>query len=237
MGARYFFILLLILAACETALQTIPTSEYTKPAASEPTENPCEGVSCTNGQICQDGICTCGANEKLCDNKCIDENACCTNDDCDSGNCENNVCTAPEECKFGEELKKGECKCTSDKIYCEEQDTCIDREACCMHTECDKFERCVPTLLRSSICLRMGEKKICKAIGGNGRAEIFNAQEHAFRITAQDWWGDGSITFEINDETIRVPQNGTVEYTPANATIFHEGIEVIGGYCKEDEEI
>jgi hypothetical protein len=90
-------------------------------------------------------------------------------------------------------------------------------------------------MLRTRICLELSDKKLCKLVADNGRAEIFNALNESFRITPTEWHNDGSVEFEINNETIRIPTNTTTEYAPVNATLYHEGITMQGGYCKEDD--
>ncbi len=239
MGVKHLFVILLILlAACEPALRTVPTSEHqavAEQANIEQEKDLCANINCTIG-FCQAGVCTCGTGKKLCNNKCIDEETCCTNEDCDTGNCEEGVCQEPKECNFGEELKKGECRCASDKIYCEEQKRCIDRDGCCIHTQCNKFERCAPTNLRTSLCIKIEEKKLCKIVSDLGRTELYEIKEHEFNVKAAEWLNDRSITFDFDNQSIRIAENATVTYEPANATLFHEGIEVVGGYCKEDED-
>jgi hypothetical protein len=241
MGAKQFFIaLLILLAACESALQTIPTSQYQPTVetstVTEKQIDACANVTCQAGHICQAGICGCPTDKKECNSDCIDENSCCTDDDCETGTCQDGTCFEAEECKFGEALKKGQCQCAPDKVYCSEQRKCIDKNDCCVHSQCPSFERCVPTLYRTSLCIKIGEKRICKIVADNKRAEVFNVLDFSFRITATDWWSDEGVTFEINNETIRLATNETTEYQPANATLYQEGIEILGGYCKEDEE-
>ena len=236
MGARYILIALLILAACEPALQTIPTSEYKSLEATTETVDLCKDVNCTGGQVCQAGNCGCPTGKKLCNNDCISSTECCTDDDCDSGNCQDGVCLEAKECKFGEELKKGECRCAEDKFYCGEQGKCIDRTDCCIHSQCKSFERCVPTNWRTSLCIQIEEKKQCKLLSDLNRTELYEIKDNEFRIGATDWWNDGSITFNFSNESIRLRPNELKSYETANATLFHEGIEVIGGFCKEDED-
>ena len=239
MGGKYLLILFLILlVACEPELRSTPTSEYMPIAEATPapeTTDLCASVTCPAGQNCLNGNCTCDEG-KMCNGDCISEQSCCMNNDCETGVCDDGECITPEDCTYGEEFKDGECQCTKDKTWCGEQRKCISRDSCCAHIQCDKFERCVPTLLRTSICLEIGEKKMCKLVADNGRAEIFNALNDSFRITPTEWYNDGSLEFEINNQTIRIPTNTTTEYAPANATIYHEGITSQGGYCKEDEE-
>jgi len=241
MGVKYFFItLLILLIACESAIQTVPTSEYQPPVEGiqsaedvEQTANPCEGVVCSGGQICEKGTCTCGSDKKLCNDQCIAKDGCCEHSECETGACENGACVT-KECKFGEELKNGECVCTSDTKKCGEQGKCIDRKSCCIHTQCPTFNRCVPTSWRTSFCIKIGEKKLCRILADNDKDELFIVKGQEFRVQATDWLSNESIRFNFANETIHLVANEQI--TRVNATLFHEGIQVVGGFCKEDRE-
>lgn len=234
MGSRYLLILFLILASCEPALQTIPTSEY-QPAVdvTHQTTDLCSDVQCLEGQTCNQGKCECKEETKLCNNKCIPDEACCTDKDCEQGTCEKGQCTTVE-CTIGEEYEDGECQCQEDMMYCTEQKKCIDKKSCCRHQECDSFQRCVPTNYKTSLCIKIEDKKLCKTFADQERSELYTVLDEDFKVKPTDWWNDQSITFEINNQTIRIKQNETVALT--NATLFLEGFEKIGGYCKEDED-
>lgn len=239
MGIKYILnTLLILLVACQPAIQTVPTSEY-QPLVDVETEviaDACAGINCPNDQVCKEGTCSCPTGEKLCDGKCIDKDACCTDNDCDTGLCVDGDCKVAEECKFGEELKKGTCGCEEDKIYCSSQEKCIGRGDCCVHTECDNFERCVPTGWRVSFCIRIEEKKVCKMLADNERVELFDVKGNDFRVDAVDWLSDGSITFTVNNESITLGKDQTISIDELNATVFQEGIDVTGGFCKEDTQ-
>lgn len=232
MGGKYFLIILLILAACEPYTQTTPTQSLGEPAQ-EITTNPCATIQCSNDKICQNGQCTCPTNKKQCGDTCIQENECCTNTDCQNGSCQDGECVT-ETCAYGEIFKNGECKCAPDKTYCSEQKKCISRNSCCIHTQCPTFHRCVQTSYSTSLCITIGPKKFCRTIADNGRVEIFNVLNESFRIAAENWNNDETVEAVINDEEFIVT-NKTTNYG-TNATIFHEGINTIGGYCKEDED-
>jgi len=236
MGSKYFAVLLLILLACEPALQTIPTSEYQPAVEAQTTQTSdlCKNVNCTNGQTCQNGKCACPDDKKLCDNKCISKEKCCTDKDCETGLCLNSTCTTPKECSLGEEFKNGECTCAKDRIYCPEQKKCINKDKCCTHAQCDSFERCVPTSLKASLCIIIEDKKVCRALADQDRTELFTVKETEFKVKPTDWWNDNSITFTINNQSIRLKFNELTNFS--NATIYQEGITISGGYCKEDEE-
>ncbi len=241
MGGRNLLIaVLILLAACGPAINTIPTSEYVPPyeppAESKPviSVDQCQDVTCPEGQTCREGECTCSSSKKVCGEECIDKDECCTSEDCSSGYCKEGVCFAAEECKYGEVLKSGECDCGPDMKLCPEQNKCIKREACCIHGQCSgaKYERCVPTGWTTRFCLETNEKEICRSLADNNREEYLSLEE-SLRVKATDWWSDGSITFTINNESIRIDEGKTQKYN--NITIFHEGIEATGGFCKEDD--
>lgn len=236
MWGKYFSLLLIFVIACNPSLDTAPTSQRSVPVEIVPVaEDLCAAVSCPVGMICSAGNCMCSSGMKECDNACIDSDACCSNADCDSGTCEDGKCVIATECEFGEILKNGECRCAPDKIYCGEQDKCIDREDCCVHSQCNRFERCVPTNWRASLCVKFGEKKSCKVLADHERTEFFKINDVEYRAGAVEWWSDGSVTFMIENESVRIGENVTIPHL--NASFFHEGIDVVGGFCKEDEEI
>jgi len=245
MGSRYLFVALLVLVACQTAIETVPTSEYVPKVQTSNTEisvaddleiaDPCANLTCPESQNCNNGKCGCESDEKMCDELCINKSDCCTSDDCDQGSCQNGSCI-DVECKRGLEFSNGECVCEKGTVMCNEQERCITQGDCCIHSQCPRNNRCVETMLRTSLCIEIGQKKVCKAVADNKRAEIFDVLDHDFRINANDWWADGSISFIINDEDIRIAKNETIDYAQANATIFFEEIQTIGGHCKEVTE-
>ncbi len=243
MGAKYIFIILLILlAGCEEALQAVPTSEYQQnitEAAENATIDLCKDVSCPEGQICKNGKCTCTTG-KLCNNKCIPSNSCCKDSECPSKKCDEGKCAPILQCDYNEAFKDGECGCATDYTYCKEQGKCIQKGDCCVHSQCPSFERCVETNLRTSFCLKLDEKKVCRLIADNNRTEVITIKDNEFRVTPKDWLSNGGITVHFNNENITILSNKTESYVNAsmNASVmlFYEGIDMTGGFCKEDEE-
>lgn len=239
MGERYFFILFLIfLAACQPYVQSTPTSQYQRIVDTELSEqtqtDSCESVACQSGQVCKDGKCTCPFGEKKCGNACIERNACCLDNDCVSGACDEGKCVPAPDCEFGETYKNGECQCASGKTYCKEQGKCIGRNDCCVHSQCNRFERCVKTDWKTSLCAKVDEKKVCRIIAEKKRLEHFDVKGNEFRVSVMNWLSDGSIDFNVSNTTIRLAENETKLY--GEVTLFQEGIEVTGGFCKEDED-
>ncbi len=84
------------------------------------------------------------------------------------------------------------------------------------------------------MCAKTDEKKTCKIIAERKRLEQFEIKGNEFRVNAIAWLSDGSVDFNVSNKTIRLAENVTSEY--GNVTLFQEGIEVIGGFCKEDED-
>ncbi len=238
MGGRYIFILFLIfLVACQPYIQTVPTSQHQGAVVVELSEaqtDLCENVTCSDGQVCKDGKCECQNGKKLCGNECIDSKDCCSGKDCASGICDEGVCGEAPDCRYGEILKNGKCQCAADKLYCKEQDKCIGRNDCCVHSQCERFERCVETNYRVSLCAKVDEKKICKIVADRNRTELYEIKENTFTVEPLSWLSDGSVELNVSNETIRLAGNVTTQY--GNVTLFQEGIEVTGGFCKEDED-
>jgi len=134
-------------------------------------------------------------------------------------------------CSYGEESES--CKCTKDNYYCPEQKKCIPKGTCCVHSQCPQFNRCVPTIWSASLCIKQDSKKLCKQIVDNDRTELFTVLNQTYKIKAINWSNDSIITLQINEQTMNITINPVQLDT---VTIYHEGIEVLGGYCKEDED-
>lgn len=81
-------------------------------------DDPCKNVSCSNGKTCENGTCKCPAGTKECNGKCIDKNACCSDNDC-SGNatCKNGSCIEEKKCTSSEySLTKPTCGADYDLV-------------------------------------------------------------------------------------------------------------------------
>lgn len=232
MGVRALLLVFLVfLAACEPALQTRPTSEYQLPEeTSDEPVNLCADVSCNENEECYQGDCICEEGYKTCNNTCIPDDQCCTTDDCAEGTCEQGICV--QDCHFGETFEDNACDCGSDRKYCPEQDRCIPRDACCVHSQCDRDQRCVPVQLRARLCLETDNKTKCRLLADNGRDEVVAVNNVDYRLEATNWWNDNTITFTVNNETIRLDKND--QHTLANIAFYYENFEEVGGYCKED---
>ncbi len=239
MGEKYLFAaLLVLLIACQPEVRTIPTSEYQPPIDTtvQQTVDLCKDVNCTAGKVCRQGNCVCPSEKKACENDCIPKADCCTGKDCASEICEDGKCLEPKECRINEEFKSGECKCAKDKVYCKDQNKCIDSGDCCIHGNCDSFERCVPTNWITSFCIKIEDKKICKILSDLNRTESYEVKDNEFEVKPTDWWQNESVTILVNNESMRLAMNETKRVEEVNATLFHEGVQITGGFCKEDED-
>lgn len=247
MGFKYIFIafLILLVACSPAALQAVPTAQRESVASTEtstPVSNVtdlCKNVNCSEGQTCKNGKCACETG-KLCGKACIDKNACCTDKDCPSGKCESNACTVAKDCRYGEELKNGECECAKGYNLCREQGKCIPSNSCCVHSQCKSFERCVESNWRTSFCIKIDEKKLCKILADNNRTEVFDIKTDEFRVGAQYWLSNGSVRFNFNNENFTLAENKTQSYVNGtmneSVLLFQEGVKITGGFCKEDDE-
>lgn len=232
---QLFIIMLLILAACSDAgVRTVPTSNYT-PTVFDPEDapvNPCAAILCAPGQTCLNGECICQTG-KACANKCIASNACCTNSDCATQNCVNNTCAPAKLCNLGEQLINGECECSSDRVFCREQNKCIKKGDCCYFGQCPRFQRCQPTTYRASLCIQIGEKKSCKSLGEIRSGEFFQLGNFTANAQILQWLSDGSLRVDVSGKNFTLLPK--TSQTIGNATIYQEGIDVLGGKCEPDE--
>jgi hypothetical protein len=79
------------------------------------------------------------------------------------------------------------------------------------------------------------DKKVCRTISDLNKTELYTLKDLEFRVQATGWWNDNSTTIAIGNESIRLKTNEEAEFEQ-NITIYQEGIQIIGGYCKEDED-
>ncbi|PIN75704.1 hypothetical protein COV18_02545 [Candidatus Woesearchaeota archaeon CG10_big_fil_rev_8_21_14_0_10_37_12] len=238
MATKYFFAtLLLFLLACQPALQAVPSSAYQNQNQPEET-NPCAAVSCLAGQICENGECICSKGTKMCDGQCIAEHICCDNNDCNSEDFCNNGTCEPVSCEYGQQAKDGECVCAENMKYCSEQRKCISKESCCVFSMCSEYDRCVETLWRTHLCFELPNKTTCKAVGDNDQTVLFSLEGEDFRVSTKRWYSDERIMFSINNEDITIPTHAKIPYNQTelqDLSLYHEGIIVLGGFCKPDE--
>lgn len=232
---QLFLLVLLILAACETAVQTVPSSNYTPSVFEEPAPeiDPCADKTCPAGQTCSNGICGCETG-KLCGKTCIPNNACCTNSDCVTQNCVNGTCAPAKECSIGEQLEDGECVCSADFIKCPEQGKCIKKGSCCYHGNCPRFNRCQPTTYRSSICIVLGEKKVCRTLGEQRNSEFYQLGNSTFNTDILAWLSTGDLRVRVNGQNLTLRANKTEMLN--GAKLYQEGIDILGGNCEPDED-
>lgn len=225
-----FLVLMLFLAACNSTIQAeegpvkIPKQEKAPQA-----KDPCEGIECPEGKVCKQGKCTCETG-KACGEDCIPQDACCTDADCE-GKCTDNECAVP--CSHGEVFKEGECKCAEGFKFCEQQDKCIPRDACCTLFNCGSFEECVKTSYGASVCLKKEQKTKCRMLTDIGRVEFVDIGEQEFRMMPEQF-RDEELVLKINNSTIILQPE--VHTEKEGVEIWQEGIEILGGFCREEDE-
>lgn len=223
MNWKYLFLfILLILTACEPAIKTIPTSQYfpTEQNITQETEqitpqetiqelqDPCANILCQSGQTCKNGNC------ELIQQEIKSE--------------------TPTLCNYGQIWEDGECTCAEGRFWCPEQNKCIQNGDCCLHSQCKRFERCVPTQYRVRLCIQDQTGKLCRLLADNNRTEIIAIGGTDVRIGAANWYSDESINFTLNNQTSLLKPKQTIELF--SATIYSENFEEYGGFCKLDEE-
>ena len=245
MGAKHLLIILLVLlAACsEPAVRTVPTAQFVPSDINESivennvVENNvdlCAEKTCPAGQACRGGVCGC-ASGKLCNGECIPSGSCCSNADCSSENCVNGACEEAKQCRLGEALENGECACDSEHKFCQDQNKCVEKDNCCRHTDCGNFNRCVPKIWKASLCASTSDKRTCKILTDQNKSELFLIKGAEFRVQGTNWFNDGKVQFSLGNETIVLAKGQSFIHS-TNVTFFSEGHEVLGGYCKPDEE-
>jgi hypothetical protein len=213
-GISLIFSILFILAACEPVMNAVPTSEYqgvqTEQELEKPTvQDPCD--ICTDEETCVDNTC-----------KKIDES---TDESKDE----------PEQtCAFGEAWDGKECACEEGRYWCGEQQKCIPDGDCCFHTQCARFERCVPNQYRARLCAELPSGKLCRLLADNGRTEIVVINNLDTRLGVSDWNNDNSINFTLNNQSLLLFEGKRQEFSGIN--YYFENLEEYGGYCKEDED-
>lgn len=236
MGAKYLWILTVFLIACaSTPFNTVPTANFSfsNETETEGEVNPCALILCSAGKVCSNGACVCP--EKTCNGECVSKDTCCTNADCGEGKaCSDGACVEKPLCKLGEDFVDGKCGCDENHFYCGAQARCIPRGKCCEHTECPRFERCVPYLSKTRLCVQEEDKKICKLFPENGRDELFVFNQTILRVNTADFFADKSVQFNISGELLTLKTNVSSERS--NVTFYQEGVETLGGYCKPDED-
>lgn len=225
-----FFILFFITACANDAVRTTPFNGTTQEQIAQNITLGCG--QCAAGEVCKNDKCTCIG--KTCEGKCLSANSCCTSAECGNGACVNNKCNSAPICDLNEEFRAGECLCAAGHSRCQEQGKCIKIGSCCFSGNCARGDRCVPTVWRSSVCFEIGEKKTCRLMADNNRTELVTIDAVDYRLKILDWSNNGNITLSAGNLTVQLAKNQSRPF--AGHTIFQEGIDEIGGVCKEDED-
>lgn len=212
-GIYLIFSILLILAACEPVIKAVPTSEYQNVQQKEQTDepiqeiNPCLYIKCDKKQVCENGLCV-------------------------TDNEQDNEIT--KTCAFGEEWDGSECVCEEGRYWCGEQQRCIQNGDCCAHTQCKRYERCVPTQFRVRLCAELPSGKLCRLLTDNGRKELAVINNKDTKLGVANWYNDNSINFTLNDQSLLIFERKKQELAGTN--FYFENFEEYGGFCKEDED-
>src|SRR3989338_1892567 len=210
----YFVILLLLLAACaEPAIRTTPFNGTTQ------SDIP---VTPLNASETRPASCT----GKTCEGKCIAATACCTLAECGDGACVNNKCVPKPVCAFNEEFRAEECLCAEGYSRCKEQGKCIKTTSCCHTGNCNRGNRCTPTVWRASVCFQVAEKRICRLLADNNRTELVQINDADYRLGVLSWSNNGNITLLVNNQTFQLGENQSRPLA-AEHTIFQEGVDEI----------
>ena len=229
---RAWVFLFIFLIGCEQALQTIPTSDLSSQQEVTQETDPCALILCKPTEVCKGGSCVCPTDTKRCGDACVSELNCCSDSDCGKGYCVQGNCIT--DCQYGQVFEDGECQCAPDRKLCEEQGKCIAKTSCCIHSQCDRNERCVPTSFRTRLCFEADGKKICRLLVDNERSEFIEIANHNFEAQIATFFSDKSVNFVIGNQTLKLAAQTPTDLL--GVTIFHEGVDEVGGFCKADEE-
>ena len=243
MKLRIILCLLLILAifsACAkneitaSAISDLPVEKQIEIEAKVVSVDACKDITCDANEHCEDGRCICNPGYKECNGECIQNSACCTENDCKSDeSCRGHTCI-PDNCKVNEEFNvdKNKCVCDKNSLYCAVQNKCIPKDNCCMHHECSNSDyRCTETNMLATLCIS-GEKKQCKSVYTD-RGESFFLGKTRYDVDINHFLQNGGVDVDINEVNF-VLKADVLEKLEENTFIYIESIEPLGGYCKKE---
>jgi len=241
--------LVLLLSACSNqgsitagSLQEAPT--LVKEAQSTPDSQPGElgdlcGGQCKSKEICIDGDCICKSGFKECNGSCIPVSACCSDDDCEVGLCnEKNRCESrcreilcPYNMVCSEETQ--ECKCGPGTRFCELQQRCIEEDRCCSKIDCRQTrtgKACVDITISAKVCFRI-PSLACKDVReGGSKSFTLNGVEYTVFLSKVF---NGDVVDIKVDETIIEKLTLEQEYKiNEDLSMFIEKINYLGGECR-----
>ena len=230
-------VILVLFSACAkdeitaSAISDLPVEKQIEVEAKVTSAEACMNVACNSNNHCVAGDCVCNDGYKECNDECILNGACCTEDDCEADeSCRDYAC-APDNCKVHEEYdaEKNKCVCDSDSRFCSIQRKCIPKGNCCLHSECSNSDyRCVPTNSLAVLCIA----KQCKSVDADREAS-FLVKGVRYDVKINHFLQDGGIDITVNAIDYTVPKNG-VQTIGAGVDLYIEDIEIIGGHCKLD---
>jgi len=141
--------------------------------------------------------------------------------------------TETKDCKPGEELKEGKCTCKEGYRFCETQNRCIKENSCCKSHNCRSFEYCVPTKYTTNLCIKKDNIKMCKSLTEDRPHDEIEIQDKRYEIEVTQFL-EGKIKFKINNKEVELkPQT---EAMFEGMTIWTDGLEEAGGYCREETD-
>jgi hypothetical protein len=96
----------------------------------------CSNDDCGFQGACEAGVCDCKSGARFCQDTCIPEDGCCTDEECPGGT--------------GQTCQNGQCACPSGQKDC--GGACILQDACCDRDDCDECELCQDQTCVASVC-------------------------------------------------------------------------------------
>lgn len=223
------FLAIVVLAGCGSELRGQQLNETIA-------QDSCFGIVCGENEICIEGSCGCAEDYKTCNNQCIPENSCCSDDECGIGeSCVNNACTFScenvqcESNKICSEKRQG-CFCKEGYKWCELQNSCIPEDHCCTRFECDRDQRCIDTAIRAEVCLEKDNDMNCKILNDLDAKE-FLVGGIAFEILLSDNFYTEMATILINEQSHNMTP-GLRKLIESGAIVWLRNFDEVGGSCK-----
>jgi len=195
----------------------------------------CADVTCEGEQTCVSGDCVCGSGLKECNDQCIDENSCCSNDDCGSGSncesrscvfdCSNLVCAEGMTCSTSQKR----CVCPTNYNWCERQQKCIPADHCCSRFDCRNNERCTDTITTAEICVEESGRA-CKIFNTVGRKTLtLPGGDYKINLTRVSFLD--SIDLVVNNESFTLGKDQRKSL--GDSTVYIQKFREVGGECRD----
>lgn len=230
-------VLVLISGCSDETIEAQPVSEATAEVVLEAnvTMDPCENIACGANSHCDNGNCVCDADYKQCNDACITKSACCTDTDCAVGKvCKDSACTETG-CSYYQkyDYAKKTCVCNDQAKWCASQNKCIPKDNCCIHSNCDSSEACVPTQFLASVCIQK-DKKMCRGLPEGRRESFVFSTDARYSVVLKGVLQDGKVLLAVDDKDISLSVKETYNLG-SNVTLFIEDeLDIMGGNCREE---